>query len=158
MLVEQKEILVKLLELSREERQILINGESDKLEAVVRLQLKQLSKLGAVEKRRAELNKEIAAELSLTEDDITITSIVNNSDPAEKAILLKMQTELMALINEHAQVNAENRELINSHMEYSGAMIEMLSEPDDPLNNFYGDDGRATDEKKKTSGMFTGHA
>jgi hypothetical protein len=28
----------------------------------------------------------------------------------------------------------------------------------DELNNFYGDDGRSTTEKKKTTGFYSGHA
>ena len=84
LLNEQKEILNKLLELSHEEQRILIGGESDKLEAVVRLELKELSKLGALERKRAALNSDITTELSLAEDNITISTIAENAEPDEK--------------------------------------------------------------------------
>ena len=158
LLNEQKDILNKLLELSREEQRILVGGESDKLEAVVRLELKELSKLGAVEKKRAALNKTLATELKIPEDDISITRVSENVEPAERETLIKLQKELLMLIEEHTQLNSENRELIKSHMEYSGAMLELLSEPEDPLNNFYGGDGRAAEDRKKTTGFYSGHA
>ena len=158
LLGEQKDILNKLLELSQEEQRILINGESDKLEAVVRLELKELSKLGAAEKKRTALNKAIATELNLPEDNITITAISEKVEPGERETLLKLQKELLVLTEEHTQLNSQNRELIKSHMEYSNAMIDLFAEPEDPLNNFYGGDGKATDERKKATGLYTGHA
>ena len=158
LLNEQKVILEGLLDLSREEQRILINGESDLLEAVVRRELKELSKLGAVERKRSALNKTITTELDLQDDNVNITEICTKIEPAEKDTLLKIQKELLMLIDEHAQLNSQNRELINSHMEYSGAMLEMLAEPDDPLNNFYGVDGKSTVDKKKATGFYTGHA
>ena len=158
LLNEQKVILNDLLDLSREEQRILVNGESDLLEAVVRRELKELSKLGAVERNRTVLNKTLATEFGLPEDGVNITEISTKVEPAEKETLLKIQKELIALIDEHSQMNSQNRDHIKSHMEYSSAMLDMLAEPDDPLNNFYGGDGKSTVDKKKATGFYTGHA
>ena len=159
LLIEQKEVLYKLLELSQEEQRILIAGQSDKLEAIVRLELKELSKLGALERKRTALNTSISLELNISCENITITEIAASAQEDEKELLLKLQKELLMLVESHTQLNSQNRELIDSHMEYSTAMLEMLSEPDDPLNNIYGGDGRAVaDRKKKSSGFYSGHA
>ena len=154
----QKDILNKLLELSLEEQQILIKGQSDKLEAVVRLELKELSKLGACERKRVKLCETIATELGLQSEDITISKIAENVTNEEKEVLVKLQTELLSLAGKHTELNSQNRELVNSHMEYSNAIIELMTEPDDPLNNFYGDDGRETSNRKKSTGFYSGHA
>ena len=158
LLNEQKDILGKLLELSREEQGILISYDVDKLEAVVRLELKELSKLGAVEKKRAALNKVLSAELNLAGSDITISIVADNAEPDERDLLRKLQAELLAVLDEHTQINSQNRELVNSHMEYSETMLEMLSEPEDPLNNLYGGDGKRASARKKTSSFYSGHA
>ena len=158
LLCEQKRILGDLLLLTREEQRVIISGESDKLEGLVRSELKELSKLGAIEKKRSALNRIIAKEMNLPEDGVTISSIASSADPDERKALSKLQSELTALIDEHTQTNMQNRELINSHLEYSGAMLEMMSEPDDPLNNFYGGDGRAASDRKKTTGFYSGQA
>ena len=158
LLNEQKDLLNRLLELAKEEQRILINGESDKLEAVVKLELKELSKLGAAEKKRTALNKTIASEFNIPEDGITITSICSSAKPQEQEILLNLQKELLALTEEHSQLNSQNRELIKSHIEYSNAMLELMIEPDDPLNNFYGGDGRAAEDRKKSTGFYSGQA
>jgi len=147
-----------MLELAKEERQIIIKGESDKLEDVIRLELKELNKLGAVERKRLALHKSIAIELGLPEDEITVSNIADKAEPDEREAIRKLQTELVPIIEEHAAVNKENRELIESHIEYSQTMLELVTESEDPLNNMYGGDGRATPDKKKATGFYDGHA
>jgi len=158
LLHEQKGILVNMLELAKEERQIIVKGESDKLEDVIRLELKELNKLGAVEKKRFALHKTIATELGLPDDEITVSSIADNAEPDEREAIRKLQTELMPIIEEHAAVNRENRELIKSQIEYSQTMLELITESEDPLNNMYGGDGRAAPDKKRPTGFYDGHA
>ena len=158
LLEEQKGILQNMLELSKEERQIIIAGESDKLENVIRLEFRELNKLGAVEKKRMELHKEIAVELGLNEDQLTVSSIAGRADPDEQEAIRKLQSELMPLIEEHAALNLENRQLIEAHMEYSETMLELLVGTEDPLNNMYGGDGKAAPDRKKAKGFYDGHA
>jgi len=157
LLQEQKEVLGNMLELAKEERHIIINGESDKLENVIRLELKELNKLGAIEKKRLALHTVIAAELAL-EGDITVSRIAEKAGPEENEAIRKLQNELIPLIEEHSVINKENRELIKAHMEYSETMLELMVGSEDPLNNMYGGDGKATPERKKTTGFYDGHA
>ena len=158
LLQEQKAVLVNMLELSKEERQIIINGESDKLENVIRLELRQLNKLGAIEKKRAELHKVIAAEFDIPEDELTVSMIAERGQADEHDAIRKLQEELVPLIEEHGTVNKENRKLIETHIEYSETMLELMVESEDPLNNMYGGDGRATPDRKKSKGLYDGHA
>jgi len=158
LLQEQKVVLRNMLELAKEERQIIINGESDKLEDVIRLELKELNKLGAIERKRLALHKVIAAELGLPEDQITVSNIAEKAQPDERDAIRKLQTELAPLIEEHTAVNKENRELIKTQIEYSETMLELMVGSEDPLNNMYGGDGRAAPDKKKTTGLYDGHA
>jgi len=158
LLREQKDALSNMLMLSRNERLIIINGETEKLENVVRLEFRELSKLGAIEKRRAALHKVIASELNLQDDSVTVSAIVGRAEPDEREAITKLQAELTALIGQHADINMENRELIKAHLEYTEAMLELMVDSEDPLNNFYSGDGRAATERRKTTGFFNGHA
>jgi len=158
LLQEQKEVLGNMLELSKEERHILINGESDKLENVIRLEFKELNKLGAVEKKRIALHKAIAIELGLHDGELTVSNIAEKAQPDESEAIRKLQTELMPLIEEHTAINKENRELIKSHVEYSETMLELMVGSEDPLNNMYGGDGKAAADRKKATGFYDGHA
>jgi len=158
LLQEQKEVLGNMLELSKEERHILINGESDKLENVIRLEFKELQRLGGIEKKRLALHQVIAEELGLQNDELTVSSIAEKAQPEERDAIRKLQKELVPLIDEHTRLNKENRELIQSHVEYSETMLELMVGSEDPLNNMYGDDGKSASERKKTTGFYDGHA
>ena len=158
LLREQKEVLSNMLALAKEERQIIIGGKSDKLEDVIRLELKELNKLGAIEKKRLALHEIIAAELGLQGEDITVSKIAEKAQPEERETIRKLQKELIPLIEEHSSVNMENRELIKAHVEYSETMIDLMAGSEDPLNNMYGGDGRAAPERKKSTGFYDGHA
>ncbi|MCL2425524.1 MAG: flagellar protein FlgN [Oscillospiraceae bacterium] len=119
LLQEQKEILSKMLALAKEERQIIISGESEKLEEVIRLEFWELNRLGVIENQRLELHKVIARELRIpVDEDITVTIIAENAEPDERDVIRKLQMELMPLIEEHAAVNMENRELTKAHIEH----------------------------------------
>jgi len=158
LLLEQKSVLENLLEMSREERQVIISGESKKLEDIVRLELRELSKLGAIEKKRAALHPDISVEFGLPVSDISVSAIAERSDPDEREAIRKLQTELTSLISQHTALNLENRELIKAHLEYSEAVMDLMVGSEDPLNNFYGGDGKAASERRKTTGFFDGHA
>ncbi|MCL2221139.1 MAG: flagellar protein FlgN [Oscillospiraceae bacterium] len=157
-LQDEKVIVADLLELAKEEREIIVAGESTKLEDVIRLQIKQINKLGALEKKRTEINKNIAREIGIPETGITITAILETATQNEKAKLEPMQKLLTVMVEQHATINAENRELIKSHLEYSETMLELMAGAEDPLNNMYGGDGKSTTERRKSTGFIDGHA
>ena len=158
LLNEQKIVLEELLRLSAQERQIIISGEADRLEDIVKQEFRQLSKLGTIEKKRMVLHKTISSELKLPEKDLNVTAIAEHASPDEREAVKKLQTELMDLIKQHTALNKENRELINAHLEYSDMMINLMVGSEDPLNNFYDGDGKAAEEKKKSTGFFDSHA
>ena len=158
LLHEQKNLLVNMIELSREERRVIISDEAANLEGIVRQEMRELSKLNAIEKKRMALHPVISSELGMNVDEITVGSIAESAEPDERKVLREIQAELLSLIKQHTELNMENRELIKAHIEYSETMLEMMVDSEDPLNNFYGGDGKAVYDRKKSTGFFDGHA
>ena len=158
LLCEQKTLLENTLRLSGEEQQFIISGAADKLEDVVRRELRELSKLIAVEKKRLALHKAISVELDLHDKDITVSAIAGRAEPDERESIMGLQRELTDLISRHKKLNDENRELIKAHLEYTEAMLDLMVGSEDPLNNFYDVDGKAKPDRKKTTGFFDAHA
>ena len=158
LLNEQKSVLESMLLLSQEERRVIISGQAELLEDIVRKEFKELSKINAIEKRRLALHELISKEFGLPLHEISVTSIAERAEPDERVVLKKLQTELSSLLQQHSDINKENRELIEAHFEYSEALMDILVDSEDPLNNFYGDDGKAAAERKKTTGFFDSQA
>jgi flagellar biosynthesis/type III secretory pathway chaperone len=96
--------------------------------------------------------------LGLPENEMTVSAIAERAEPDERKAIRQLQVELTDLISRHTDLNNENRELIKTHLEYSEAMLDVMVGSEDPLNNFYGGDGKHTPERKKTTGFFDGHA
>ena len=158
LLNEQKVVLESMLKLSQEERRVIVGGEAELLEDIVRSEFKELSKLNAIEKKRVKLHELISAELGLPAKGLNVSSIVERADPDERGVIVNLQTELTALLKQHTALNMENRELIKAHLEYSDAVLDLMVDSEDPLNNFYSNDGKATPDRKKATGLFDGRA
>jgi len=158
LLTEQKAVLNDMLKLSEEERRVIIASDTEALEKVVKQELRELSKLSQIEKKRTLLHKTISAEFGVPEEHLTVSAIAECANPDERKAIMTLQAELTEIISAHNAVNTENRALIEAHLEYSETMLELLVEPDDPLNNFYGGDGRAAEDRKKSTGFFNGQA
>jgi len=158
LLNEQKSLLEGMLMLSQEERRIIISGEAEQLEDIVRRELKELSKINAIEKKRLALNEMISAQLGLPLEGLNVSAIAQRAEPDERDVILKLQTEFSSLLRQHTEINLENRELIKAHFEYTDAIMDLLVGSEDPLNNFYGVDGKAAPERKKSTGFFDSRA
>ena len=158
LLSEQKTVLEKLRVLSQEERNVIIGSQTERLESVVRLELQELSKLNAIEKKRKALHNTISGEFGLSRENINVSSIAALAEPDEQRAIKKLQTELTDVISRLTALNTENRELLKAQMEYSEVMLDLMVGSEDPLNNFYGGDGKATPEKKKATGFFDSRA
>jgi len=157
LLTGQKTILENMLVLSREEQKVIIEGKADQLEDIVRQELRELGKLGAIEKKRMALHKELASELGLSDSELTVSAIAQRIEPDEREVIRGLQTELTTLISLHTALNNENRELIKAHLEYTDAMLDVMVDSEDPLNNFYDGGGKSAPDRKKTTGFFDGH-
>jgi flagellar biosynthesis/type III secretory pathway chaperone len=159
LLSEQKALLTDLYELSVEERQLIIKGDAENLDKIVRQKHRGISKLNAIEKERMAMLPNISAELGLPSGGGTTVSLVaKNAGADERKAISELQKELVALVDKHVEITNTNKELIKSHLEYADAMLHLVVDSEDPLNNFYGGDGKAVPERKKTTGFFDSQA
>ena len=154
LLEKQKKVHGDLLELSHEKGQVIVRGEMDRLNEIVALEMKCLARLSALEKRRNKLLEEISSVLNVREEDLTLSVIIENVEPDERGALSALQKELMSAMKMLAEVNSRNGELLETHIEYSGAMINLFAQPEDPLNNLYGSLGKTDDDRRSGAGFF----
>jgi flagellar biosynthesis/type III secretory pathway chaperone len=143
-----------LLELSYEERRVILSGDAARLAEIVSGEMRALSRINAAEKKRAALLPEVTALLGLPEADATLGAILERAEPDERDALQALQKALKGLIARQGEINAINRNMLEAQQEYTDAMMNALTPAEDPLNNFYGGDGKTTDERLKTTGFL----
>lgn len=154
LLERQKKTHEELLGLSYEKRQAIVKSDTGRLNEIVHQELKGLAKMNQHEKRRSALLKDISRTLGIGESEITLSMIIGKADGEKRDRLIALQKELIELLNSQAEINKQNQELLKLQLDYSDVMLNVFVGSDDPLNNFYSDNGRSGDDKRQSAGLF----
>lgn len=154
LLLEQKSVQRQLLELSYEKNQVIIRGDTERLSEITGLEQRGVVKLRNLSKKHAKLLPALAGLLEIPENEINLSRILEKATAQEYEAFFLLQRELSGLYSSQLEINKLNAELLETHLEYTDNMLGALVGDEDPLNNFYGVDGRADSERKKSTGFF----
>lgn len=154
LLREQKKLHEDVLDLSGEKRQVIVKGETERLNEIVRLEMKAVARFRTLEKKRAAALSGAAAEAGVPAEGLTMTMLIDMAQGGEREELNVLQKELRSLVEAQSELNRMNKELLEAHLEYTDTMLEVLVGAEDPINNFYDGAGRSEYESRRTAGLF----
>lgn len=109
----------RLVELSVEKRQIIIDGDVPALEDMTGREQEITSNLKNLEKKREEVVKDMSIVLSKEPKDLTITNMIAflNKQPEEQQKLQSVRERLKETLTKMADINTQNEILLNQAME-----------------------------------------
>ena len=109
----------RLTELSREKRQIIIDGNIPALEEITNREQEITSILKNLEKKREEVVKDMSIVLSKKPEDLTVTNMIAflNKQPKEQQKLMELKEKLHNTLAEMADINGQNEVLLKHAME-----------------------------------------
>lgn len=109
----------RLTELSREKRQIIIDGDIPALEKITNQEQEIASVLKNLENRREEVVKDMSIVLSKEPEELTITNMIAflNKQPDEQRKLTELREKLRATLENMADINQQNEVLLQQAME-----------------------------------------
>ena len=109
----------RLTELSREKRQIIIDGDIPALEKITNQEQEIASVLKNLENRREEVVKDMSIVLSKEPEELTITNMIAflNKQPDEQHKLTELREKLRATLDNMADINQQNEVLLQQAME-----------------------------------------
>lgn len=109
----------RLTELSREKRQIIIDGNIPALEEITNREQEITSILKNLEKKREEVVNDMSIVLSKKPEDLTVTNMIAflNKQPQEQSKLIDLRDRLKDTLKKMADVNAQNEVLLQHAME-----------------------------------------
>lgn len=109
----------RLTELSREKRQIIIEGNVPALEEITNREQEITSILKNLENRREEVVKDMSIVLSKEPSELTVTNMIAflNKQPKEQQKLRELKEKLRNTLNEMADINTQNEILLKQAME-----------------------------------------
>ena len=109
----------RLTELSREKRQIIIDGDIPALEKITNQEQEIASVLKNLENRREEVVKDMSIVLSKEPEELTITNMIAflNKQPDEQRKLTELREKLRATLENMADINQQNEVLLQLAVE-----------------------------------------
>ncbi len=134
-LSEEKEVFEELIELAGQKKDAVYQKDLEQLDAVVRREQGAVMRLGHWEKQRLSC-------LDALKDrpgSETLLFFAEMAPPAEKETLLTLHEQLSNLIQTLKKLNAENKALTESRLEYVRFVLDVLSE--DQMTGVYGAGG-----------------
>ncbi len=109
----------RLTELSREKRQIIIDGNIPALEEITGREQEITSILKNLEKKREEVVNDMSIVLSKKPEELTVTNMIAflNKQPKEQQKLMELKEKLHNTLAEMADINGQNEVLLKQAME-----------------------------------------
>ena len=109
----------RLTELSREKRQIIIDGNIPALEEITNREQEITSILKNLEKKREEVVNDMSIVLSKKPEELTVTNMIAflNKQPKEQQQLRELKEKLHDTLGKMADINTQNETLLKHAME-----------------------------------------
>ena len=109
----------RLTELSREKRQIIIDGNIPALEEITGREQEITSILKNLEKKREEVVNDMSIVLSKKPEELTVTNMIAflNKQPKEQQKLMELKEKLHNTLSRMAEINGQNEVLLKHAME-----------------------------------------
>jgi flagellar biosynthesis/type III secretory pathway chaperone len=130
-----------LIALSGQKRGAIIKGDTERIADIVSRELRELAGMNNAERARLALLPALSAELGVAEG-ATLGTMAEAAEPGESRELRRLQKDLLGAAARLRDLNAANRRLIESQLEYTEVMLNLLMSPSEPVTAMYGEDGR----------------
>lgn len=155
LLTQQQQVQESLLELAREKQRVVIENDTERLTEIISGEYRLLSRMNNIEKRRVLIMAEACAETGKAAQEITVSDLIELADAEQKLRLGQIQRSLSGALKRLKEQNDTNRTLLEAQLEYTDAMLSFIGGAGDPINNFYGTDGKSSEaDVIRGSGLF----
>ena len=144
---EQRDIYIKLYQLSLQKREAIESQDLDKLNLIVKDEQPLLIQLNESERGRVKILGELAPSLNKSAEKISLQDITEVCPTSFVAPLKRIHVELSNALTSQVSLNDVNRKLIESRLEYISFMMDSTS---NEFNNAYNLTG--TDARRKPNG------
>lgn len=148
-LAEELKLYKSILDISKRKTRVIIDGNIDELNKIVKGEHSFVLKVGKLEDLRGKLVFALSKKLGISFDNINVSEIIKRIDENEAKKIEKYKEFILKVVNELKDVNEINGKLIKNSLEFIDFSINLVSNIDDGSNN-YCNTGNAAGAKKRT--------
>ena len=116
-----------LLDFSQRKREVLVKGGTAEFEAIVESEQALLWQAGRLEERRLGLQAQLATEMGLVTEDVSVSRLAPYVNEPERDRLRTAQAEILKVLAELGQVNETNTRLIKQSLAYINAALKLIT-------------------------------
>jgi len=138
-----------IFKISRDKTGIIVEGNVDGLEKIVQEEQKLVVKVAQMENQRNIILYKISRALAMKADEITLSTLIDNTEGPIRDKLKDRQQGLQKLINELMECNNINSKLIRNSLDYIDFSINLIAASESQDNN-YGMDAEKSSVKSKS--------
>ena len=146
---EETRVYEKILQLSKEKKDIVIEGKVSELEEITKNEQTLVIKLGKLEILRESCVEEIAEQLNIKPSELTISELSEHLNEENAKKLIECKNKLEDVLKELKEINQLNSKLIKNSLDYIDFSLNILSAASETNNN-YNNSGEVNDGNKKT--------
>lgn len=148
----EKTIYEKLLSLSLEKKDLIIEGKVNELNNIVQMEGSMILEIGKIEDEREKAVEELAKELKLSRENITVTYICDVLKDNRCIQIREVAKAIANILGQFKEVNDINGKLIKQSLEYINFSINLITDSIQPHNGIY--EANADEDKEKKVSLF----
>jgi flagellar biosynthesis/type III secretory pathway chaperone len=146
LLSEQKKIQSELLSLSYGKRKAVLGNQTELINGIVQKENMYLSAARALEKKREQILPVLSEHFGIPESGVTVSVIIEKTSGELQSRFMAVQKELSVILKTQTELNRLNQDLLKARLDYTNTVLDLLVGPEDPLNNFYNEDGKTLEQ------------
>lgn len=146
---EEANVYEKILQLSRDKTNIVVEGKVAELEKITKAEQTLVAKMGKLEILRESCVGDLAEQLNIKSSELTISELSKHLNEENAKKLIEYKNRMENILTELKKVNEANSKLIKNSLDYIDFSLNILSAASDTNNN-YSNNGEVGEGKKKT--------
>lgn len=128
-IVSERKVYETLLALSIDKKDVIIQGDVDALEAIVKKETEYLARIKPIEKMRENLVSSITKSQHLDKQDpLTLEEVASFATPATKEKLLQEKEDFSNIVYQLHENNLLNGKLIDTQLQLSHFMMNVMGQ------------------------------
>lgn len=148
----EKTIYEKLLSLSLDKKDLIIEGKVNELDHIVQMEGNMILEISKLEDEREAAVLELAKDLKLSRENLTITYICEVIKDNRCTQLREVAKSIAEILSQFKEVNDINGKLIKQSLEYINFSINLITDSIEPHNGIY--EANADEDKEKKVSLF----
>ncbi len=152
-LKEQLEHYQQIAILVAAKKEALVKADIAALEKTIRAENNHLMKVNRLEKKRLPICEQIYQIHNLN-GDTPLKDLYIYASIKQSAELKALHEQFEQLISQISHINNINKVLLETCIDYNDMIITLSTHSEDPLNNFYGNDGLEHEKSIAISNVF----